>query len=103
MTSAEPRIIESGLGSLTGRYMPVEDSYIRNHFQLPDTSAHSLAIEGGVRNPQQFTLESFTKFLSAKSVPFLTRARNTQSETWDPHRADLYAYNVWHRIRCVVL
>ena len=26
-----------------------------------------------------------------------------QPETRDPRRADLYGYNVWHRIRCVVL
>lgn len=57
--SAEPLIVESELGSLTGRYTPVEDFYIRNHFSVPNAAASSLVVEGAVEKPGKFTLDSF--------------------------------------------
>ncbi len=59
MISAEPLIVESELGSLTGHYTPVEDFYIRNHFAVPDAAAGSLVVEGEVEKPGKFTLDRF--------------------------------------------
>lgn len=59
MISAEPLIVESGLGSLTGRYTSIEDFYIRNHFPIPDTATGSLVVEGEVGKPGKFTMNSF--------------------------------------------
>jgi hypothetical protein len=54
-----PLIVESELGSLTGRYTPIEDFYIRNHFPIADPAAGSLVVEGEVEKPSKFTLGSF--------------------------------------------
>ncbi len=59
MISAEPLIVESELGSFTGRYTPIEDFYVRNHFPIPDTGAGWLVVEGEVEKPRKFTLDSF--------------------------------------------
>lgn len=60
VVSAEPLIVESELWPLVGRYTRLEDFYIRNHFHTPQPSvAGSLAIEGEVEKPGQFTPDSF--------------------------------------------
>src|SRR5438309_3126840 len=60
VVSAEPLIVESELWPLVGRYTRLEDFYIRNHFHTPQPSvAGSLAIEGEVEQPGQFTPDSF--------------------------------------------
>jgi sulfite oxidase len=61
VVSAEPLIVESELWPLVGRYTRLEDFYIRNHFQTPQSgAAGSLAIEGEVEKPGQFTRDSFS-------------------------------------------
>jgi DMSO/TMAO reductase YedYZ molybdopterin-dependent catalytic subunit len=58
--SATPLIVESDLWPSAGRYTRVEDFYVRNHFQVPDTAATSLlTIEGEVDKPGPFTLDNF--------------------------------------------
>lgn len=60
VVSANPLIVESDLWPLTGRYTRLEDFYVRNHFQIPDSrTVTSLTIEGEVNHPGPFTLESF--------------------------------------------
>ena len=58
--SANPLIVESDLWPLAGRYTRLEDFYVRNHFQVPETTAAtSLTLEGQVEKPGAFTLENF--------------------------------------------
>ena len=65
VVSAEPLIVESDLWPLAGRYTRLEDFYIRNHFQTPESIATgSLAIEGEVDRPGQFTPDSFQRIPS---------------------------------------
>ena len=59
--SIDPQIVESDLTSVTGRYTPVEDFYVRDHLGVPlPVEMPSLAIEGEVEKPQTLTLNSLT-------------------------------------------
>lgn len=59
--SADPLVVASDLASLQGRYTPVEDFYVRNHFEAPDASASVvLSLEGEIERPQQVRLNDLT-------------------------------------------
>jgi DMSO/TMAO reductase YedYZ molybdopterin-dependent catalytic subunit len=52
--SADPLVVASDLTSLQGRYTPIDDFYVRNHFDAPDAATPAvLSIEGEVERPQQ--------------------------------------------------
>ncbi len=56
LISFDPLLVEFDLASLEGRYTPLQDFYIRNHFETPAVSSHpSLSIEGEVESPAKLT------------------------------------------------
>jgi DMSO/TMAO reductase YedYZ molybdopterin-dependent catalytic subunit len=58
--SFDPLLVEFDLASLAGRYTPVQDFYVRNHFETPTVSSNpSLRIEGEVKNPTKLTYRDF--------------------------------------------
>ncbi|HTR27601.1 MAG TPA: molybdopterin-dependent oxidoreductase [Terriglobales bacterium] len=55
--SADPLVVAFDLASLQDRYTPIEDFYVRNHFDSPAPPASPvLTIEGEVEHPQQLQL-----------------------------------------------
>jgi DMSO/TMAO reductase YedYZ molybdopterin-dependent catalytic subunit len=58
--SFDPVLVAFDLGSLAGRYTPVQDFYIRNHFEKPTVPSNpSLRIEGEVETPTTLTYRDF--------------------------------------------
>src|SRR5215469_9322071 len=55
--SADPLVVTFDLASLQDRYTPIEDFYVRNHFDSPALASPVLTIEGEVERPQQFRLK----------------------------------------------
>jgi DMSO/TMAO reductase YedYZ molybdopterin-dependent catalytic subunit len=56
--SADPLVVASDLTSLQGRYTPIDDFYVRNHFDAPDAAtAAALSIEGEVERPQRVQMK----------------------------------------------
>lgn len=65
--SADPLIVEFDLRSLQGEYTPVNDFYIRNHFNPPSPSTlRSVRIEGEVDQPRQFTIDELSGLAPVK-------------------------------------
>jgi len=57
VVAADPLVVAFDLPSLQDRYTPIEDFYVRNHFQPPDQLASPvMTIEGEVERPQQLRL-----------------------------------------------
>jgi DMSO/TMAO reductase YedYZ molybdopterin-dependent catalytic subunit len=63
VTSADPLEVEFDLNSLRGRYTPVEDFYVRNHYDVPADSGQStlrpLRIDGEVEHARELSLADF--------------------------------------------
>lgn len=59
--SADPLIIETDLSSLRDRYTPVEDFYVRDHYDAPALSGPTtLRIEGEVERARDFSMDDFS-------------------------------------------
>lgn len=57
--SARPLVVEFDLASLTGRYTPTSDFYIRNHFDEPPVPASpAILIDGEVERPLRLEADS---------------------------------------------
>src|ERR1051326_1965025 len=58
--SADPLIVETDLSSMPDRFTPVEDFYVRDHFDAPALSgASTLGIEGEVEHPRDYSIGDF--------------------------------------------
>src|SRR5436305_5310056 len=59
-----PANLEMPFADLDGPITPTEKFYVRSHFALPqiDTSAWTLAVDGCVTQPFEFTLAELRKF-----------------------------------------
>lgn len=99
VVSADPLIVEFDLSTLADRYTRVEDFYVRNHYETPETvGPFSLRIEGEVNEPQQLTMERL------KAMPE-GEIRTVLECAGDPTRAiSLVSDGVWRgwRLRDVL-
>ena len=67
VVSADPLVVAFDLASLQDRYTPVEDFYVRNHFESPEPPASPvLTIEGEVERPQQLQLRDLDLLAETK-------------------------------------
>lgn len=75
--SINPLVVESDLTSVTSRYTPLEDFYVRDHLGVPaPVEMASLAIEGEVEKPQTLTLNSLTALPRIRAGAVLECAGN---------------------------
>lgn len=69
--SADPLVVETDLSSLPGRYTPVEDFYVRDHFDVPadseQSAVQSLRIEGEVEHARDLSIDDLAA-LPAREV-----------------------------------
>jgi len=80
--SADPLEMEFDLTSLQGRYTPVEDFYVRNHFAAPAAAeSATLKIEGEVEKPRVLTLVDLTSLREQEFGALLECAGNRVGST----------------------
>src|ERR1700722_16159036 len=80
--SVNPLEVESDLASLEGRYTPVEDFYVRNHYETPQHSARPfLRVEGEVVKPVRLTLADLTHLKKLQLGAVLECAGNSSSSS----------------------
>jgi DMSO/TMAO reductase YedYZ molybdopterin-dependent catalytic subunit len=67
LVSKEPRVSEFDLQSLEGRYTPVQDFYVRNHYPVPaGATVNALSISGEVQRPVTVSHASLTSLKPQK-------------------------------------
>lgn len=77
VVSVDPLIVNSDLSSLSGRYTPLEDFYVRNHGEVPPPpETSSLLIEGEVEKPQKLAWDDLASVPKAKLGAVLECAGN---------------------------
>jgi sulfite oxidase len=82
LISVNPLEVESDLASLEGRYTPVEDFYVRNHYETPQHSARPfLRVEGEVVKPVRLTLADLTHLKKLQLGAVLECAGNSSSSS----------------------
>ena len=83
--SADPLVVETDFSSLPGRYTPVEDFYVRDHFDVPADSGQSavqpLRIEGEVEHARELSLLDFATLPAREIGAVLECAGNRVGST----------------------
>lgn len=77
----EPENLESSFAALDGFITPADQFYVRSHFPVPslDASTWSLAIEGAVTQPLQFTYDQLLRFPAYELPATLECAGNSRA------------------------